>query len=54
MMAPTAVLVLFTIGMGLWAQPFLRLADDAARDILNPRGYVASVLGTVPARGTPR
>jgi len=52
MMAPTAILVLFTIGMGLWAQPFLRLAGAAARDILNPRSYVASVLGNAAPRET--
>ena len=34
MMVPTAVLVAFTVAMGVVAQPFLRLANDAARDLV--------------------
>ncbi len=43
LIAPTAVLVAFTILMGVAAQPFLRLAGDAARDVVNPRAYQTAV-----------
>jgi len=45
LMVPTAVLVVMTIGIGIAAQPFLRLAADAASDITDPRAYVTAVLG---------
>ena len=48
MMTPTAVLVAFTVVMGLVAQPFLRLANDAARDVVDPSAYQAAVLVPVP------
>ena len=48
MMLPTAVLVLFSVLMGVVAEPFLRLANDAARDLLDPRAYQEAVL--LPAR----
>jgi multicomponent Na+:H+ antiporter subunit D len=48
MMLPTAVLVLFTVLMGVVAEPFLRLANDAARDLLDPRAYQAAVLLPAP------
>ncbi len=44
LMAPTAILVGFTVVMGLGAQPFLRLASDAAKDVTNPQAYVSTVL----------
>jgi len=43
LMLPTAVLVAFTIFMGVVAQPFLRLAGDAARDLVNPAAYQTAV-----------
>lgn len=43
--APAAVLVLATVVLGLWAQPLLRLADDAARDVVYPAAYIEAVLG---------
>ncbi len=43
MMAPTAVLVAFTIFMGIAAQPFLRLAGDAAHDLVDPTAYQVAV-----------
>jgi multicomponent Na+:H+ antiporter subunit D len=46
LMIPTAALVAMTIGIGLAAQPFLRLAADAATEITDPRAYVSAVLGT--------
>lgn len=48
MVAPTAVLVIFTVLMGVVAEPFLRLANDAARDLLDPRAYQEAVLLPVP------
>jgi hypothetical protein len=44
--APTSVLVLGTVALGLFAQPFLRLAADAASEITDPTAYVTAVLGT--------
>ena len=49
MMAPTAVLVAFTVLMGVVAEPFLRLANDAAHDLIDPRAYQEAVLLPVPA-----
>jgi multicomponent Na+:H+ antiporter subunit D len=43
--AATAVLVAMTVLLGLFAQPFLRLADDTARDVVEPAAYVRAVLG---------
>ena len=45
MMVPTAVLVAFTIAMGLYAQPFLGLATRAAETLTNPEEYIRVVLG---------
>jgi multicomponent Na+:H+ antiporter subunit D len=44
MMAPTAVLVVFTIAMGLFAQPFLGLATRAAETLTKPDEYIRVVL----------
>jgi multicomponent Na+:H+ antiporter subunit D len=44
MMVPTAALIAFTVIMGVAAAPFLRLAEDAARDLLNPHAYQTAVL----------
>jgi multicomponent Na+:H+ antiporter subunit D len=43
--AATSVLVAMTVLLGLFAQPFLRLADDTARDVVDPTAYVRAVLG---------
>jgi multicomponent Na+:H+ antiporter subunit D len=45
MAAASAVLVVATIGLGLWAQPFLRLCNDLAHDLVHPTAYVEAVLG---------
>jgi multicomponent Na+:H+ antiporter subunit D len=45
MAIPISVLVGGTIVLGVWAQPFLRLAADAADDVVAPAGYVRAVLG---------
>jgi multicomponent Na+:H+ antiporter subunit D len=47
--AVTAVLVLATVLLGMGAQPFLRLADDAATEIVTPDAYIRAVLGDPPA-----
>jgi len=44
MMAPTAVLVAFTIVMGTFAQPFLGLATRAAETLTEPEEYIRVVL----------
>jgi len=44
MMAPTAVLVAFTIVMGTFAQPFLGLATRAAETLTKPEEYIRVVL----------
>jgi multicomponent Na+:H+ antiporter subunit D len=43
--AATAVLVIATVLLGLGAQPALRLAADAAADVVHPGGYIRAVLG---------
>ena len=50
MMAPTAVLVAFTVVMGLFAQPFFALADRAAGTLTAPREYIGVVLGAKQQR----
>ena len=52
--AATAVLVVATVALGVGAQPFMRLADDAADEIVTPTAYIRAVLGERPqalARG---
>jgi multicomponent Na+:H+ antiporter subunit D len=46
MAAACALLVLATVGLGVWAQPLLRFSNDLAADVVDPRAYVAAVLGT--------
>jgi multicomponent Na+:H+ antiporter subunit D len=45
MALPASVLVAATIVIGLWAEPLVRLADDAAADLVEPDAYVRAVLG---------
>jgi multicomponent Na+:H+ antiporter subunit D len=45
MAGPIAVLAVMTVVIGLYAQPFLTLAERSATELLNPAGYVAAVLG---------
>ena len=49
LLAPLALLVALTVGMGLLAQPFLALAAQAAEQLMNPAGYIRAVLGAVEA-----
>jgi multicomponent Na+:H+ antiporter subunit D len=47
MMLPTSVLVLFTIILGTWAQPFVSLGNRAAHELMYPLeegGYVPTVM----------
>lgn len=46
--AATAVLVAATVVLGAGAQPFLRLANDAAREVVEPAAYIRAVLGERP------
>lgn len=50
MMVPTAVLVGFTILMGVWAQPFLGLATRAAETLTKPEEYIRVVMGVKQLR----
>jgi len=50
MMAPTAILIAFTVFMGLWAQPFLELAQRAAGTIIKPDAYVLAVMSVKQMR----
>ena len=50
MMLPTAVLVAFTIVMGVAAQPFLGLASRAADTLTKPDEYIRVVLGAKQTR----
>jgi multicomponent Na+:H+ antiporter subunit D len=46
--AATAALVVATVLLGFGAQPFLRLAGDAADEIVAPTAYIRAVLGEGP------
>ena len=45
LVAPVALLAVITIVIGLWSEPFLALAEAAARELMDPAGYVRAVLG---------
>lgn len=45
---PIAGMAALTLVIGIWVQPFLTLATDAAAELLDPGRYVAAVLGRVP------
>ncbi len=42
---PIAALALLTVTVGFLAEPFFRLSQEAAGQLLNPMGYVAAVVG---------
>ncbi len=50
MMVPTAVLVVVTVVMGVWAQPFSQLASRAATTVIEPTAYIESVPGMARER----
>jgi multicomponent Na+:H+ antiporter subunit D len=45
LLTPVVALALLVVGMGLVVEPLVTLADHAARQLLEPAGYVAAVLG---------
>ncbi|MBZ0292847.1 MAG: Na+/H+ antiporter subunit D [Anaerolineae bacterium] len=45
---PIAVLAVFTIAMGIVAEPLLSLATQAAEQLISKQGYLQAVLGAVP------
>ena len=45
MLGPVAVLAAVTLALGLGAQPLLDIALAAAEELMDPQGYVQSVLG---------
>ena len=49
MAAPAGVLVAATLAIGVWGQPLLRLAGDAADEIVTPTAYIEAVLGGAKA-----
>jgi multicomponent Na+:H+ antiporter subunit D len=50
LVAPTAVLAVASLGIGLWAQPLVTFAERTAAGLLQPDAYVTTVLG---AHGPP-
>lgn len=42
---PVGLLAVLTLGIGLWAEPLLSLSQAAARELLEPSGYIQAVLG---------
>jgi len=42
---PIAALAAITLTMGFFAAPFYAVADRVASELMDPRGYVAAVLG---------
>ncbi|MCA0892623.1 Na+/H+ antiporter subunit D [Microbulbifer agarilyticus] len=47
-MLPALLLVAITLGLGLFPQPLIQFCETAAKELLDPAGYVATVL---PSRG---
>ncbi|MBA2497784.1 MAG: Na+/H+ antiporter subunit D [Acidimicrobiia bacterium] len=45
MVLPTATLLVISVAIAVFAGPLLRLAERAAADLLDPGGYVTTVLG---------
>jgi multicomponent Na+:H+ antiporter subunit D len=45
MLAPTAVLAILTLAIGVGAGPLYDLSDRAAADLVDPAPYVQAVLG---------
>ena len=44
LLAPASVLVILTIALGFGAQPFFTYAETVAEELLNPAGYIQTVL----------
>jgi multicomponent Na+:H+ antiporter subunit D len=45
LMAPVAMLAVLVLGIGLWAEPLVAVAERASAEMLNPALYVNAVLG---------
>ncbi len=45
LLLPVVVLTGLSLGIGLWAQPLLAVAERAAAELLAPQAYIAAVLG---------
>jgi len=48
MVAPIAALAVCTVVIGLFAQPFLAVAERAAAELTEPSRYITAVLGAAP------
>ena len=48
MLSPVLALAAMTILLGIFMDPVFRFAETAALQLLEPRHYVAAVLGGVP------
>ena len=46
LLAPAVVLAALTVTMGLWTEPFVRVAERAGTELMDPAAYVRAVLGT--------
>jgi multicomponent Na+:H+ antiporter subunit D len=46
--APIVLLAAITVIIGLWSEPFFRIAQETAVQLLNPAEYIHSVLGIRP------
>jgi multicomponent Na+:H+ antiporter subunit D len=51
MAAVTGVMVVLSLAIGLGASPFMDLAFETAREVLDQEGYIRLVLGTVTPNG---
>jgi multicomponent Na+:H+ antiporter subunit D len=49
LLLPIAALAAMTVGIGLFPEPFVQLAERAAAELLDPSAYVAAVLGEAAA-----
>lgn len=48
MAAPVAMLAALTVSIGVWGEPLLQIAQQAAEQLLNRQGYIDAVLGGKP------
>ena len=48
-MVPIIILAGVTMTIGIWTEPFVALAAQAADELLDSRAYIAAVLGDGPS-----
>ncbi len=48
MVLPVALLASITLWIGFFPEPFFRIAEQAANQLLNPQEYITKVLGVTP------